>query len=425
MATVKLIIRGKTNPSNLYVRFTNGRSVDIFYPSNIFINPGHWDNKKSNYKNSSSIKNRIELASKFDRLKINIIEEHNKSYMLGDVIDRAWLETVVKNFFNRPDQEVNNKIEDHFVYYLEFASWWLKEIAPTWKTEKNKFIGRRGIQQYETFVLAFKNFQKQKKNHRYKIKDMDSVVLNDFSTYLCDKAKFSSSTSKRLVGRLKFFLNRADKMGMKTDPSYKERVYVSKEEEDVLVPYLNEDEINSIFKLDLSHDHTLDNIRDSFIISLWSGLRISDFNKNLDINNIEGDFINIRTKKTGSWVTIPLHPQVKFVLKKRFGNLPMKFSDKHFNEHVKTVCMLAEIDQNIKGKLFIKEKKRKVIDVYPKWKLISSHTGRRSFCSNLFGKVPNSVIQKVGGWASEKMMLHYVKKTNKEYATQLRDHWNS
>ncbi|AGO47440.1 site specific recombinase, tyrosine [Cellulophaga phage phi19:3] len=414
MATIRLVTRSKKNPCNLNIRFSAGRENNFYLPTKVFVNPNHWDNKKSNYKNSNEIEDRMIKAAKFERLKSDILNEYNTAYMNGEVTDTQWLEEVVKDLFDRPEKEKGNKVREHFVYYLDFCEYWLKEIAPTWKTEKNKFMSKRAIQQYDTFVLAFKNFQNSSTGRRYRIKDVNSVVLNDFSTYLCDEAKFAPTTSKRLVGRVKFFLNRAEKIGIKTDPSFKERVYVSKEEGDILVPYLNEEEISRIFNLNLEHDHILDNIRDSFIISLWSGLRISDFNNNLKADNIEGDYISIKTNKTGSWVTIPLHNQVKFVLSKRFGNLPAKFSDKLFNKHIKTICMLAEIDEDIKGKLFDKETKRKLTGIYPKYKLISSHSGRRSFASNLHGFVPNHILSDLGGWSSEKMMLHYVKRTKKK-----------
>ncbi|AGO48549.1 site specific recombinase, tyrosine [Cellulophaga phage phi18:3] len=424
MATIRLVTRSKKNPCNLNIRFSAGRENNFYLPTKVFVNPNHWDNKKSNYKKSNEIEDRMIKAAKFERLKSDILNEYNTAYMNGEVTDPQWLEEVVKDLFDRPEKDKGNKVREHFVYYLDFCEYWLKEIAPTWKTEKNKFMSKRAIQQYDTFVLAFKNFQNSSTGSRYRIKDVNSVVLNDFSTYLCDEAKFAPTTSKRLVGRVKFFLNRAEKTGIKTDPSFKERVYVSKEEGDILVPYLNEEEISRIFNLNLEHDHILDNIRDSFIISLWSGLRISDFNNNLKADNIEGDYISIKTNKTGSWVTIPLHNQVKFVLSKRFGNLPAKFSDKLFNKHIKTICMLAEIDEDIKGKLFDKETKRKLTGIYPKYKLISSHSGRRSFASNLHGFVPNHILSDLGGWSSEKMMLHYVKRTKKESAEILKNIWD-
>lgn len=420
MATVKLIVRGKKNPSNLYVRFSNGRAVDIFARTNIFINPSHWDSKKSNYRNLSEIENRAKLSMQFEKLKIYVLEQHNEAYMFGDVIDKYWLQDIVNKFFKRPKKQKNLKVEEHYIYYAKFVDWWLKEIAPTWKTAKNKTLSERAIQQYESFYKIFKKF----KPNNIRIKNIDHQVISDFVDFLCDKEEYSPLTAKRMVGRLKFFLNRADKMKIETDPSFQERVFVDFNEEDVEVPYLNESEIEKIYNLDLSNDDSLDNIRDGFIIGLWTGLRISDFNDNLDISNIKEDFIEIKTTKTGAWVVIPVHPNVKNILNKRLGNLPVKYSDKHFNESIKKLCMLVGIDQPIKGKLFNKEKKRKIVGVYEKYKLITSHTCRRSFCTNLFGIVSNSVIMEIGGWKSEKMMLHYMKKTKRESALVVQKVWS-
>ena len=421
MATIKLTVRGKRNPSEISARFVNGREVDITAKTNVFVNPVHWDHQKGTYRNISEIQDRSKKSLALEKLKIFIMDRHNEAYMSGEVIDKYWLTETIKSHFNRPKQEKRSKTEDHYIYYIDFAEWWLKEIAPSWRTEKHKFLSYRAIQQYETFIKAYKNFEGKKK---YRIKDIDAAVINDFINHICDAMKYSPTTAKRLVGRFKFFLNRAEKLNISVNVNFKERVYVQADEDDILAPYLNEEEIKQVFDLDLSHDVTLDNIRDSFIIALWTGLRISDFNKNLDINNIEGDFINIKTKKTGNWVSIPLHPHIKHVLKKRFGNLPVKYSDKHFNEHIKTVCMLAKIDEEIKGKLFDSGKKRKVKGSYKKWKLISSHTGRRSFATNLHGIISNHIIMDCAGWKSEGMMLRYIKRTKKESAEQLKQHWD-
>ena len=40
-------------------------------------------------------------------------------------------------------------------------------------------------------------------------------------------------------------------------------------------------------------------------------------------------------------------------------------------------------------------------------------------------KVTTAVIQAVGGWSTEKMMLHYIKKTNKEQAQELKQYWET
>jgi hypothetical protein len=73
-------------------------------------------------------------------------------------------------------------------------------------------------------------------------------------------------------------------------------------------------------------------------------LRISDFNSNLNIDNIKEDYIKIKTEKTGTVVNIPIYPMVKLVLTKRFGMLSTRISDPQFNLHTKTICQICYID---------------------------------------------------------------------------------
>jgi integrase len=345
--------------------------------------------------------------------------------MLGDIIDKNWLNNAVSSYFNRPKQEKRLSIEKHYVYYSVFALWWIENKAPKWKTDKNKMLSKRVIMQYQSFLKIWKSFEG---NNAYKIQDVSNEILDQFTTFMTSK-DYASNTTKRQIARAKFFISRAKTEGIKTDPTYQDRVFVEKDQEEIDHPYLNEKEIDSVYDLDLSNDLSLDNIRDNAIIGLWTGLRISDFNKNLDISNIDGDYIRIKTQKTGAWVTIPLHPQVREVIKKRHGNLPVKTSDKHFNEQIKVICMLAEIDQQIKGGVIVVDEKtkekRKVYGLHKKYKLVSSHICRRSFASNLFGHISNRDLMNICGWAKEDMMLHYIKKTKTESADELKKYWNT
>jgi integrase len=425
MATIKLIVKGTKNPSTLYIRFINGRSFDITCSTNLSVDPSQWDSKKSNYKNLSSISDRVKKQAKFEKLKIGILEAYNDSFMMGDIIDKNWLNNAVSSYFNRPKQEKRLSIEKHYVYYSDFALWWIENKAPKWKTNKNKMLSKRVIMQYQSFLKIWKSFEGQK---AYKIQDVSNEILDQFTTFMTSK-DYASNTTKRQIARAKFFISRAKTEGIKTDPTYQDRVFVEKDQEEIDHPYLNEKEIDSVYDLDLSNDLSLDNIRDNAIIGLWTGLRISDFNKNLDISNIDGDYIRIKTQKTGAWVTIPLHPQVRKVIKKRHGNLPVKTSDKHFNEQIKVICMLAEIDQQIKGGVIVVDEKtkekRKVYGLHKKYKLVSSHICRRSFASNLFGHISNRDLMNICGWAKEDMMLHYIKKTKTESADELKKYWNT
>lgn len=420
MATVRLLTRGKQNPSRLHIRFVNGRAMDIQCPTDILVDPSHWDNATGNLRKISSVPDRDKMAIGHEKLKLHVVEEYNRTYQNGGHIDKSWLLDCVKGYFNRPKQPVNGKPKNHFIYYSEFVQWWLEEKAPSWKTGKNKYLHKRGIQQYESFLQLWRGFQS--KRAKYRISDIGSIVLGEFVSWMEDNGGYAESSTKRHLGRARFFLNRAESMGLGVASDYGDRVFVARDEE-IIDPVLDENEIQRVFDLDLSHDQRLDNIRDNAIIGLWTGLRISDFNHHLDVSNIDGDFIKIKTEKTKTWVVIPVHPHIRCILANRGGAFPVKYPDNYFNEDIKKICRMAGMDNIMRGRLYDGKKKRGIVGDYPKYKLISSHFCRRSFTTNLYGKIPDRDLAYLGGWANMEMMLHYVKKTKVQAAENLKKHW--
>jgi integrase len=77
------------------------------------------------------------------------------------------------------------------------------------------------------------------------------------------------------------------------------------------------------------------------------------------------------------------------------------------------------IDENEKEKII----HRKKFGKYPKYELVSSHVCRRSFATNLYGKIDTLTIMKITGHKTEKQFLEYIKITPKEYAEKLKDFW--
>ncbi len=422
MATVNLLLRTKKNPANINIRFTNGRAIDLFSKINVFVDPKNWDKKNGKIRNVIDVPNRDSLNIKFAELKIFVLNEFNANFMEGEIIDKEWLDKTVNNFFKRPKGEKNKKNDTTKIYFLNFCIWWLDNKSSTWKTTNNKYMDESTKKQYRSHLEIIKKYEAFTKK-RIKLKDVSEEKIKSLISYMEETEGYEYNTVKRHIGRFKFFCGRAEADNIDINNNFKERYFATKTEE-VMEPYLNEAEIEKIFKQDFSHDEVLDGVRDNFIIGLWTGLRVSDFNNHLDTSNIKDDFIEIKTEKTDTWVSIPVHPQIRFILDKRCGLLPEKLSDQKFNKHIKTICQICNIDNEMRGKLFDADTKRNKIDIYPKYKLVSSHICRRSFATNLYGLVSNSVIQAVGGWSTEKMMLNYIKKTKREHAEILRDTWN-
>ena len=224
------------------------------------------------------------------------------------------------------------------------------------------------------------------------------------------------------------FCNKALAEGIKVNPDFNSRNFYAPSKETVDV-YLNQKEIDTIFNLELNSDGMLDNARDWFIIGLWTGLRVSDF-LFLTKESVVNGLISIKNKKTDIKVIIPVHPQVNSILKKRNNNFPRKISDVKFNKYIKDVCRLAEINNITNGfkmspiKVNNEIIYRKLKGKYPKYELISSHVCRRSFATNLYGKLDTLTIMNITGHKTEKSFLSYIKITPKEHAHKLRDFWN-
>ena len=90
-------------------------------------------------------------------------------------------------------------------------------------------------------------------------------------------------------------------------------------------------------------------------------------------------------------------------------------------EHSK-VCMVDDkgniIEQDDNGNYTSKGVKRTVKGVFEKWQLVGTHTCRRSFATNLYGKLETVFIMKMTGHTKESTFLAYIGKTEMDYLTQ-------
>jgi hypothetical protein len=78
----------------------------------------------------------------------------------------------------------------------------------------------------------------------------------------------------------------------------------------------------------------------------------------------------------------------------------------------------------MRGKVFDSKKKRKVLGNYPKYKMVTAHSLRRSFCSNMRGKISDDSLCKIMGWSTDKLISLYDKNSKLSHANNLLNVWN-
>ncbi|PSL01915.1 site-specific integrase [Cecembia rubra] len=289
-------------------------------------------------------------------------------------------------------------------------------------TASGKRFDKRSIQKYNTVYDKLEQFGKR---YHLTFETIDQNFYTKFVNYL-NKEKYSLNNVGKYIQVIKTFLTYATENGYNTNMFFQSRQFKAHKVAGFSI-YLNENEVNDLYELDLSSTPHLERVRDLFIVGCWTGLRFSDFT-NIQPKNIEGDFLKITTYKTGEKVIIPIHRTVKEIMAKykdRYPNsLPPAIANQKMNAYLKDIA--KQVDslktgvevEGIKGGL-------KVNTIKQKWELVTTHTARRSFATNVYKSgFPAISLMKITGHKTEKAFLLYIKVTPEENAQKLLEHWN-
>lgn len=416
MATINYLIKGEKNATNILLRFKNGRKFDLTASTDLKVEPKRWSSAKQKVKLTADDSTKDEVNNKLAELEKFIFDEFNSDNSKGEFIDKHWLKKKIANFFNRPMDET--AVDQ--VFFIPFTETFIKNAPTRIIKGKNKAIAKGTITKYNTTLNKLKEYEKRFKT-KLKFTDLDLTFYDRFINFLSQEQKINLGTIGNYIGTVKTIARDAKLKGLPVHPHIEHpNFFVPKITADSI--YLKDEEINKIFNHDFKGVERLENTRDLFIIGLRTGLRISDFLRLKDAN-IKNGYIEIETQKTGQTVTIPLHKQVKEILEKRNG-FPRAISDQKFNEHVKELCKVAKFTEKVQGSKINPDTKRKEEGVYEKWELVTSHICRRSFATNLYGKLDNLTIMAITGHQTETQFLKYIKITNTEKAEKLKEYWN-
>ncbi len=416
MASVKFNVLTKSNPSNLNVRFYHGRKIDCNAQSHILIDPKLWSNKLQGLKPLTDTKTKEEYRIKIQGVKSEIVKCFNRDYGKGLLINSKWLSGIIDSYYKRP-----LGANDYTSFFVPFVDKYAQDSENRINPKTGKKISERTIQKYKTTLKQIEEFEAEYKL-KLKITDINLEFHKKFTSHLKIKHKYSNTLIEKIISQIKGFIREAKEMGYETNPEVESKKFTFSRDE-TIDTYLNENEIDLIYNLDLSNNESLDNVRDLFVIGLWTGLRISDLKRINQFHFSKNTIVISETEKTGSTVEIPIHPQVRAILNKRNNKLPRIISEQNFNKYVKDVCEEAKINEMTLGSIRKPQINRKEKGYYPKYKLISSHTARRSFATNHYGKIDDRTIMAITTHKSHSQFMKYIKTTQKEYIDRLAKYW--
>ena len=240
----------------------------------------------------------------------------------------------------------------------------------------------------------------------------DERGLNDYVGYLRDVKEMRNTTIGKQLSFLKWFLRWAFKKGVHQNNAYDNYKPKLKSTQKKII-FLTWDELNRLreFKIP-SNKQALERVRDVFLFQCFTGLRYSDV-FNLRRSDIKGDHIEVTTVKTSDSLIIELNNHSKAILDKYkdvvFEDdkvLPV-ITNQKMNDYLKELAELAGIDEPVRQTYY--KGNERIDDVTPKYALLGTHAGRRTFiCNALALGIPPQVVMKWTGHSDYKAMKPYI-----------------
>ncbi len=408
-------------------------SFDLHYKSDIVINPVDWDEKTQYIKKpSGNIKDEqkkrlIDLTDKVDS-RTKLIRDLFFAQPNPETLTSDWLVDAIDRTLH-PEKYVIEVEKSQPETVLTYINYFVSNADKRKDKKTSRLLSPNTKKQYVTTEKHLINFAKHQGKTDYQFSEINEKFYTDFVDYLTLKEYTIKNKRGEEVNEIhRYTLNSVGKYiralkvmiaGAKNAVADTSSFYVFNEDVDNV--YLNETELMQLKDFDFSKDLHLDRVRDWFLLLAWTGSRWSDLDK-IGKSDIKNNMVTYRQKKTNTAVTIPLHPVVNEILQKYNYNMPEAISNQKFNDYIKDACKLAKIDtlesftRTVGGKLITETK--------PKYELISSHTCRRSFCTNMYLRGLDSLmIRSISGHKTEKSFLKYIKVSQQQHAEMMAEKW--
>ncbi len=401
----------------------------IKYYTDLNIHPKHWNKsaQEARVPNQKGGGDFITSAPEFNvrlrgiRSAIEAVAYRYNNTHQGRIPSRTQLVTLLDKEFDKNTAATQKELalQSFWGYFNDFiercesgSRLHLKNDTPLAKnTIKNLKNLKTHLNAYEKWKGAKLNFE-----------TFDMQFHRSFTDYLTKEKKLQVNTMGKLITNVKVVLQEALEDGKNKFNVFQHRKFKSYQVESDQI-YLKDNEIIELWELDLKDNTKLERVRDMFIVGCLTGLRHVDIKALSGQHLVEGT-IEITQAKTGKAVYIPARRIVREIFDKYDGELPSMTNQK-FNEYIKEVCEKCTSLKKLVPHTTVKGGKKSKTTV-PKYKLVSSHCMRRSFCTNeyLAEELTVAEIRSISGHKSERAFFKYIKMTPRENAHNVAKKFN-
>lgn len=411
MGKIRYIIRNMDaqEPQTICATARFGRNEKLMYALPLKCEPLFWDATRGRVKSTMYCQYRDEVNEALDRLDGLFLKNSCEVVKGGGELSKDSLTHLLDVYFG--------KIKEKATTFHEF----FEEFRDACKTRMNPKRGGQVVtyytfREYARTLLYIEQYEKENGLH-LEFEDIDQDFLASFVGYLQRLNKATNTIAHKVIS-IKAVMRAAVERGLTSNERWKFYRNSTEETESIA---LNEDELRRIHDYDFSDNPRLDRVRDLFLVGCWTGLRFSDVTR-IKEEHVRNGVISIIQSKTNDLVAIPVHPIFREIWDKYGGELPTDISNQKFNDYIKDVCREVGLKEGVLKS--ITRGGRRVTSRYEKWQLVSSHTARRSFATNLYRSgFPSISIMQITGHKTETAFLKYIKVSKQEHAQLLAEHW--
>lgn len=445
MSKVQIRTTKKEGEAPLYMRMKIGEEA-IWVNLLLKVDVVKWNAVVGNERKTTNLLDRLGHSKKISDIEFAIKDLRKKHKLtkesVATTIDSIVLaehrETLSKDEALRDKyvKRTRNSFRNTLIYYVDSA---------VDGTRRHSF----GVSYAHFSLNIFKQFKRimceYLDKHPFDWKDIDEPLIDRFIAYLEDYG-YSKNSIQRYIRAFHAFVVYAENQGWHTNTRAKAFIkYATPRDEEMKDRiYLTKEEIQALYKMKLKGFD--EEVRDVFLIGCYTGLRYSDLCRITEScigeTSSGTPVIRIIQKKTKSPVIIPILDNNLIVLLKKYNYNVPNLIDVSINRNIKStlsrlsrkVPSLARKERTI---LTVLEKKieakgrEKGIETFeyddegypikPRWEMVSLHTARRTFITNVYLSHKFSVefMMKLSGHKKYDTFKKYVRMSLDEYADDI------
>jgi len=386
-STVLILKRPSSKTSRIICVLRDGKDIYLKFYTRISIKPRHWS------KRTQSVLSANPHAILYNRYlkayRQKIMDIYLDAISKGIKPDQGYIKAKISP--QKPDKENEKTFWEIWELYLS--------------AKRNRFA-ERSIVKYQALANHLRKFE-ESANKPFHLDNIDSRLLELLQSWFYESAKINTQTTAKYIDILKSFLNWCVRYKYTANTDYKH--FTPIQQPDNIKVIVNDTE------LDLLRNYPakgyLYNVRQLFLLSCLTGLRYSDYirikSEHFKKDDEGNPFLLIRQEKTDEFVEIPLNDEAENITRQLLSREIHPITNQKMNLYVKKICKMACINEEFevneyKGKL-------KTTKTLPKHELVTTHTGRRTFATNLLLKgIPAEIVMQFTGHKDYRSFAKYV-----------------